>query len=193
MSKVLITDSVGNPKDWVDHDEACCYYARKKVLWENGNYVATFHGGISSETGEQSILDISSILSVSGPVFGNKFYSRETIYTERMVLYSRDRHICAYCGNAFEPRGLTIDHVHPKSRGGKNTWTNCVTACKPCNMRKGSKTPEEAKMHLLYVPYSPTVYEKTILRNRNILADQMEFLMNRVPKTSRLWLDYQKH
>lgn len=191
MSQVLITDSAGNPKDWVNHTDACCYYAKDKVLWENGNKIAVFHGGISSETGEQSVVEISSILGVSGPIFGHEFFNRETIYTERMVLYSRDRHLCAYCGQQYEPRNLTIDHVHPRSRGGKNTWVNCVTSCKPCNMRKGSKTPEEAKMHLLYVPYAPSLFEKTILRNRNILADQMDYLMSRVPKSSRLWLDYQ--
>jgi 5-methylcytosine-specific restriction endonuclease McrA len=103
-----------------------------------------------------------------------------------MVLYARDRHVCAYCGDIFHWRQLTIDHVLPKSRGGKNTWTNTVSACKPCNLRKGNKTPEEAKMHLLYVPYAVNVFERMILQNRNILADQMDFLISRVPKHSRL-------
>lgn len=188
MSLVLITDSAGTPKDWVNHEVACCYYARGKVLWENGNTIRAFHGGISSETGEQSVIDISSIIGVSGPIFGHDFYSRETIYAERSILYSRDRNMCAYCGDVLEFKNLTIDHVLPKSRKGKNTWVNCVTACKTCNMRKGNKTPEEAKMHLLYVPYAPNVFEKMILKNRKILADQMEFLMSRVPKNSRLHL-----
>jgi 5-methylcytosine-specific restriction endonuclease McrA len=75
----------------------------------------------------------------------------------------------------------------PKSRGGKNNWTNVVAACKPCNHRKGNKTPEEAKMHLLYVPYVPNIFEKMILRNKKILADQMEFLIGRIPKHSRIF------
>jgi hypothetical protein len=190
VSLVLITDSSGTPKDWANHEVACCYYARDKVLWEIGAKIRTFHGGICAETGLQSTLDISSILGVSGPLLGESFYSRESVYADRMILYARDRYLCAYCGEDFEPYKLTIDHVLPKSFGGKNTWVNCVTACKPCNHRKGNRTPEIANMHLLYVPYAPSVFEKTILRNRKILADQMNYLMSRVPKTSRLWKGY---
>jgi HNH endonuclease len=188
VSLVLITDSAGTPKDWVNYELAACYYSRNKILWENGTKIKRFHGGVSAQTGEQSTIDISSIIGVSGPIFGHEFYMRETLYTERSILYARDRNLCAYCGEHHDSKNLTIDHVHPKSRGGKNTWVNCVTACKPCNMRKGNKTPEEAKMHLLYVPYAPNVFEKMILKNRKILADQMDFLIARVPKTSRIHL-----
>lgn len=188
MSLVLITDSAGMPKEWVNYDLAACYYARKKVLWSTGDNIKVLHGGISAETGEQSIIEIQSIIGVSGKLFDHEWYMRETLFAERSVLYARDRYLCAYCGDNFENKSLTIDHVHPKSRGGKNTWVNCVTACKPCNMRKGNKTTEEAKMHLLYVPYAPNVFEKMILENRKILSDQMDFLMARVPKISRLHL-----
>jgi hypothetical protein len=190
MSLVLITDSSGSPKDWANFEVAACYYAREKVLWEIGSRVYTFHGGISARTGLQSTLDVSSILGVSGPLLGEAFFSRESVYADRMILYARDHNLCAYCGYAFEPYKLTIDHVLPKSNGGRNIWVNCVTACKPCNHRKGNRTPEVADMHLLYVPYAPSVFEKTILRNRNILGDQMDYLMARVPKQSRLWQNY---
>jgi HNH endonuclease len=185
-NEILITDSSGNPKDWVNLETAACYYARKKVLWEVGSTVKTFRGG-KNYNGEQSTIDISSILGVSGPLLGKEFFTRESIYADRAILYARDRDLCAYCGNVFSHYKLTIDHVLPKSRGGKNTWANCVTACKPCNHHKGDRTPEEAHMPLLYVPYSPNMFEKMILRNRNILSDQMEFLLARVPKNSRLF------
>ncbi|MFM7570545.1 MAG: HNH endonuclease, partial [Betaproteobacteria bacterium] len=71
-------------------------------------------------------------------------------------------------------------------KGGRDTWTNLVSACKPCNLRKGNRTPEQAGMPLLYVPYVPSQHEAFILRNRRILADQMEFLMAGVPAGSRL-------
>lgn len=186
MSLVLITDSSGNPKDWVSYEEAACYYAKGKVLWEIGSTVKELYGGISSLTGEQSRLQVSSILGVTGPLLGDKFNTKESVFAERSVLYGRDRHLCAYCGEQFEPGKLTIDHIHPKSKGGKNTWMNCVTACKACNQRKGDKSLEQANMQLLYVPYVPNMYEKMILKNRKILADQMEFLLARVPKNSRL-------
>ncbi len=63
---------------------------------------------------------------------------------------------------------------------------NVVTACRPCNHRKSHRTPEQAHMPLLYTPYVPSLWEDFILRNRRILADQMEFLMAHLPKSSRL-------
>jgi CRISPR/Cas system Type II protein with McrA/HNH and RuvC-like nuclease domain len=186
MSLVLVTDSSGMPREWADMQTACLYYAKNKVLYPIGNQIKEFVGGRNSE-GETSRIAISSIIVVSGPVLGKEFLEKETVYTERSVLYSRDHHMCAYCGDVFSPKDLTIDHVTPKSRGGKNTWMNTVAACKPCNLRKGSKTPEEAKMHLLYVPYRPTRQEKILLKNKKILADQMEFLLARIPKNSRVW------
>lgn len=182
---ILICDKNDTPRAWADHQTGACYHARDKVIWELGSLVHTFTGGKNKEA-KTSMIDVYSILGVSGPIFGKQWYERETIYAERMILYARDLHMCAYCGDELPPRSLTIDHVMPRSRGGKNTWVNTVSACKPCNVRKGNKTPEEAKMHLLYVPYSPSIFEKMILKNRNILADQMDFLINKVPKHSRL-------
>ena len=185
MSLVLITDSAGTPKDWVNYEVAACYYAREKVLWEHGDVLKTFCGG-HNYLGEQSHIEISSIVGVSGPIFGHAFYLRETIFADRYTLYGRDRYTCAYCGTCMEGKSLTIDHITPKSKGGKNTWVNCVTACKPCNLRKGSKSLEQSKMQLLYIPYAPNQFEKMILKNRKILADQMQFLITKVPKHSRV-------
>lgn len=63
-----------------------------------------------------------------------------------------------------------------------------VTVCKDCNSKKGHKTLKEARMELLYVPYVPNHFENMILQNRNILADQMEYLLSGVPKRSRILL-----
>lgn len=67
----------------------------------------------------------------------------------------RDHRICSYC------RGVatTIDHVTPRSRGGRNTWKNLVAACSPCNRRKANRTPEEAGMKLLITPRIPKRHE----------------------------------
>jgi hypothetical protein len=181
MTEILIVDKQGTPRDWADEMTGACYYARKKVLWETGSLVKTFTGG-HDLNGEISRIDVHSIIGVSGPVFGDEFYNRETIYADRAILYSRDFHICAYCGNEFKDSQLTIDHVLPRSRNGKNTWVNTVSACKPCNVEKANRTPEEAHMPLLYVPYAPSIFDKMILKNRKILADQMEFLAARASK-----------
>jgi hypothetical protein len=187
-TKILIADSAGNPKDWVSLDYASHYLASDKVVWQAGSVVKTYRGGINHTTGKRSTLDIHSILGISGKLLGEKFFTRTTVYTDREILYARDRYLCAYCAEEFHAFKLTIDHVHPQSRGGKNVWTNCVTACKVCNHKKADRTPEEANMKLMYVPYAPNLFEKMILTNRNILADQMDFLKARVPKTSRVFL-----
>ena len=75
------------------------------------------------------------------------------IRVNRQRLYKRDNNECAYCGSKKE---LTIDHILPKSRGGKNSWSNLITCCLPCNLKKGDKTPEEAKMPLLFTPKIPS-------------------------------------
>jgi 5-methylcytosine-specific restriction endonuclease McrA len=71
----------------------------------------------------------------------------------RQKVFKRDEYQCVYCGSQKE---LTIDHVQPRSRGGRNTWTNLVTCCSKCNHKKGNKTPEEANMKLRRKPYEPT-------------------------------------
>jgi hypothetical protein len=185
VNDVLVVDKIGVPRDWADVQTGACYYARGKVLAEFGSPIKTFFGGHDKD-GNVSEITVSSIISVTGPLLGKEFYERETIFADRPILYARDRFLCAYCGHQFKDHRLTIDHVMPRSRGGKNTWVNTVSACKPCNVRKADRTPEEAGMHLLYVPYAPNVFEKMILRNRKILQDQMDFLIARVPKHSRV-------
>ena len=81
---------------------------------------------------------------------------------------------------------LTREHIVPTSRGGHDTWMNCITACRACNGHKGNRLPEEAHMSLHYLPYVPSLHEDMILRGRRILADQMEFLLASVPRNSRL-------
>lgn len=66
---------------------------------------------------------------------------------------ARDKHTCGYCGS---DRGFTVDHILPVSRGGKNTWTNTIAACDPCNQRKDDRLPAEAGMHLRFEPKVPT-------------------------------------
>ncbi|NMM09018.1 MAG: HNH endonuclease, partial [Polaromonas sp.] len=101
-------------------------------------------------------------------------------------LFARDRNVCAYCGGHFVEEHLTREHIIPFAQNGVDIWMNVVTACRPCNHRKSSRTPEQADMPLLYTPYVPSLWEDFILRNRRILADQMEFLMSHLPKSSRL-------
>jgi len=70
----------------------------------------------------------------------------------RQNLFKRDGHKCVYCGSH---QNLTMDHVLPRAQGGRTSWSNLVTACQKCNMRKGNMIPEEAGLSLPYQPYRP--------------------------------------
>lgn len=74
------------------------------------------------------------------------------IALSRKNIMKRDAQTCQYCGVKSD---LTLDHVFPKSRGGKDSWENLTTACNHCNVRKGNRTPEEANMPLKVRPYRP--------------------------------------
>jgi 5-methylcytosine-specific restriction endonuclease McrA len=77
-------------------------------------------------------------------------YHRHTTMSRRAV-FARDNHRCAYCGLTAD----SIDHVLPRSRGGKNVWENVVAACRKCNLSKRDRTPEEAGMRLSNIPRAP--------------------------------------
>lgn len=80
----------------------------------------------------------------------------------RKRIYKRDGFTCAYCGTN---KNLTLDHVLPKSRGGRNTWENMVTCCSRCNSKKDNRTPEEANMKLRFKPYKPSIFSVVVSEN----------------------------
>lgn len=82
----------------------------------------------------------------------------------RRTVLARDRYTCQYCGAQPGKAGLTIDHIMPRSRGGETTWDNVITACGPCNRRKGNRTPDEAKMPLQSTPRRPRYLALTLLQ-----------------------------
>lgn len=75
-----------------------------------------------------------------------------TVPYSKGALKVRDRAICGYCGDS----GNTMDHIVPKCRGGRAEWLNATIACRDCNEKKADRTPDEARMPLLRVPYEPT-------------------------------------
>jgi len=94
-----------------------------------------------------------------------------TIYKTRIPfakknVYIRDDFECAYCG--FKSKKLTIDHILPKSRGGKSTFENCVASCKPCNNKKGNKLCSEIKMYPSKKAYQPTISQFLQLKVKSL-------------------------
>lgn len=88
-------------------------------------------------------------------VYFVKIPRRISLPVTRRGILSRDHYTCQYCGVMPFRKDLTVDHVLPRSRGGKTTWENVVTACSKCNGRKGNRTPAEANMTLLLEPARP--------------------------------------
>ncbi len=94
----------------------------------------------------------------------------------RRTVMARDLYTCQYCGGQPGKHELTIDHVMPRSRGGTTTWENVVTACAPCNRRKGDRLPEEARMTLLSKPARPRFIAVVLLGEANAHAVWQKYL-----------------
>jgi len=185
MSQVLRLDASGHPQGWNTCREAAILFARDGVLWTLGEPFRVLHGGRSALTGELSELPMYPIIAASG-MHTKKLHTYVPRFS-KMAVYRRDQGICLYCGNSLHIRESTLDHVTPVSQGGRTKFDNIVLSCLGCNRHKRNRTPEEAGMELLALPYTPNLYENLILGAKHqVLADQMEFLLNRVGKNSRL-------
>jgi len=80
---------------------------------------------------------------------------KQQVKFNRRNLYARDGNRCQYCGKRFPTGELSLDHVVPRSLGGRTTWENIVCACVQCNVRKGGRTPQQAHMKLTQAPCKP--------------------------------------
>lgn len=181
----LRIDSTGLPLEWIDFKEAAKIYSVGDVVYTLGDHLYTIRGGVNAKSGERSQININSIIATRGR--SKHFQQKLSGFTpplNNQTLFKRDDHLCLYCGYQYSKRELTRDHVTPISRGGKDIWQNVVSACKRCNNLKGGKTPEEARMGLLAIPFAPSYAEYILLQGRNILADQMSFLLSHIPNTS---------
>ncbi len=180
--RVLRLNKGGVPVAWITQEEAATLAVKEQIVWSLGDNAFTLHGGYNS-LGERSVLHLPSIMACDGdidrPVLTPSLSNR--------TLFRRDDHFCMYCGNQFTDKELTRDHVVPVSQGGANRWNNVVAACQRCNNHKGGRTPEQAGMELLAIPFTPNVFEFMYLSNRQIISDQMEYLRARFRSNHRQW------
>ena len=182
-TRVLSLDAAGRILDWISWQDAACLYVRGVVAWTLGQPCLTLRGGYNRLLGAQSRLALHPIIASTGHCNTHAIDPAPAL--TNTALFARDRHLCLYCGQHYTRAELTRDHVQPGSRGGRDEWENVVSACLACNLRKGNRTPQQAHMPLLAVPYRPSWVEHLILSNRNILADQMEFLVSHLPRERR--------
>jgi len=128
----------------------------------------------------KTISSVSQVFNLPAVIVLKRYVKHRftEIAPRKRNIFWRDANVCQYCAKTFHIKELTIDHVIPKSRGGKNTWQNLATSCMKCNQKKGARTPEEANMKLLNKPHRPSSF---LLKN--VGRDQI----------SDLWSNYLWH
>ena len=143
--------------------------AIKAIFLERVDVVASYEREVHSPSLDMKLPSVIALRQFVKP-------SEFPAFT-RFNLFLRDRFTCQYCGS---PSHLTFDHVVPRRLGGKTTWENISTACAPCNMKKGGRTPKQAGMKLMVEPIRPT--------NWQLQQHGKSFPPNYLHETWRDWL-----
>jgi len=182
MTRILRLNKFGLPRQWISREEAATLYAKNQVVWSLGDQPMLMRGGVN-RLGHQSLVELAAIIACDGDESHFSFTPR----LSNRLLFRRDGYQCMYCGGFFYHGGLTREHIIPKVQNGKNVWTNVVAACLRCNHHKGGRTPEQAGMELLAIPFRPNVFEYMYLANRQIRGDQMDYLQVKF-SGQRQWL-----
>lgn len=123
-------------------------------------------GKLKPQNGEETIRGTNMIFRIPEVILLSKYdkLPQHKIHFSRRTIYKRDDNRCCYCGGRPGTELLTIDHIVPRSRGGKTTWTNCCLACVKCNSKKANRTPDEAGMKFFDSNYAPTKPKITLFR-----------------------------
>ena len=166
-------NKAGWPLDWLTREEATTLIVKGAVIWSLGDRATILRGGVN-RAGIRSEIHVPSIIACEGD---HKIVDRAPALSNTL-LFRRDQR-CMYCGGEFPDFMMTRDHVIPRVQGGADVWTNVVAACQRCNHHKAGRTPEQAGMELLAVPFTPNTFEAMYMANRRILGDQMEYLQAR--------------
>lgn len=185
--RVLRTDVSGMPLEWIGYQEAVRLYHLGLIVYTCGTLLYRVYGGINAASGQRSVIAVNSIIATQGGAYAHLRSRHDYVPPlSNNALFRRDFNVCLYCGETFSTHDLSRDHVTPLVQGGVDEWTNVVTACKRCNHHKGGRTPEQAGMQLLAIPFAPNHAEYIYLQGRRILSDQMAFLRAHFPRSSPL-------
>jgi 5-methylcytosine-specific restriction endonuclease McrA len=149
MNRTLVLDAAYQPVSIVNWQRALVLVFTKKaeIISESSTVIRS----VSEAFALPSVVRLINYIKVYRRVRG--------IPCNRRNLLIRDNCTCQYCSKHLTREDATIDHVQPRSRGGDTSWENVVLACRKCNIRKASRTPQEAGMKLLRKPRRPTLME----------------------------------
>lgn len=133
------------------------YEPVKIVSWQRAITMLFLHKVEVIEEYDRNIKTTSFVAKIPAVVRLLKAFRRykKPVKFSRINIYGRDKYTCQYCGVKKSIHDLTYDHIVPRSRGGKTSWTNIATCCQGCNGRKANRTPEQAGMRLLQEPAQP--------------------------------------
>lgn len=185
--EVLRTDVAGMPLEWIDYRDAVRLYHTDQVAYAVGSLIYAVRGGVNARSGERSVVEVNSIIATVGNAHSiERNHESYSPPLNNRTLFRRDGNLCMYCAQRFRTSDLTRDHITPLSLGGRDAWTNVVAACRRCNNHKGGRTPEQAGMQLVAIPFTPTYAEYIYLKGRRVLADQMRYLVTHFPRSSPL-------
>jgi 5-methylcytosine-specific restriction endonuclease McrA len=170
-SRVLVLNSIYQPINVISLKKALCKLVKsvaEVVHVEDGMYnsysfaswaeVSELRQQIQALGTEDELLGSAGFSFVVPRIIRVLTYSKSRkhpVRLNRKNVFARDRRICQYCGKRYPSEGLNLDHVIPRSQGGKEAWENLVCACFRCNSRKGGRTPLQAGMKLIRLPVRP--------------------------------------
>lgn len=152
MEKTLLLNTSYEPLSVVSWKKAITliYLGKVEVLKEYDRTIK----GVSCEIKQPAVVRLLKLV---------KNNNHRNVKFSRKNIFLRDGYTCQYCGKKLEPKYLTCDHIVPRSRGGITEWSNIVTSCIQCNLKKGDKLPEEAGMSLRKRPSRPTTFYMIML------------------------------
>ncbi len=150
--------------------------------WQDAIVAVVQNRVIQVKTYDDIVIRTSSrTFEVPSVVALKRYRKRRKVAFTRYHLFLRDEFACQYCGRRLPAKELTFDHVIPRSKGGRSAWLNIVACCGEDNLRKGSKTPEQAGLKLLRQPFEPSPFQLDSIAKR--LAPYTEDL-------HQTWLDF---
>jgi len=172
--KTLILNAGFEPIQLVSWQRALCL-----VLSEKAEVISSHGSVVRSISREFTLPSVIRLVR-----YVRRVSRLEMIRCSRKNILLRDRNQCQYCGKICTKSEATIDHVVPRSKGGVTSWTNTVTACVSCNLKKSNKSLSDIRMTLLKAPRKPRINEILYTLGSELKEDWAPFLAHFYKGTS---------